>query len=342
MFDLTPASPQAMSATSSQLNTAIASSQALLTDLAADSDRFWDTFEKAFGDTFDRAEAETLRQQWIAGEFDALPEVEAIAGETLAGALGAYATATDTVYVSQEFVNTATVEQVAAVLLEEIGHGLDARVNEKDSAGDEGEIFSALARGLELSATQLGVLRQQGDSTDLVLDGEVLAVEQSTLAIVVDTLEDSVDGDFSEGDRSLREALEFIADGGTITFADSLANQTIILNGSELLIDRAVTIDGDAQNITLDANGNSRVLNVDDGDFSNEVAVSVAGLTFTGGTTTESGGGIRNNESLALSNSTITGNSTDSFGGGISNLGSLELANSTVSTNSAGRDGGGI
>ena len=70
-----------------------------------------------------------------------------------------------------------------------------------------------------------------------------------TTEIVVDTLEDENDGDFSEGDRSLREALVYIGDGGTITFASDLATEdigngagVIALSGTQLIIDKSVNI----------------------------------------------------------------------------------------------------
>ncbi|MEO1134727.1 MAG: hypothetical protein AAFX40_18750, partial [Cyanobacteria bacterium J06639_1] len=334
----------------SQLSTAIATSQALLTDLAADSDRFWDTFETAFGENFDRDEAETLRQQWIAGEFDALPDVEGIAGEDLAGALGAYATATDTVYVSQEFVNTATAEQVAAVLLEELGHGLDARINESDSAGDEGEIFSALARGLELSASQVDVLRQQDDSAAIVLDGQVLAVEQATLT--VDSTADVVDA--ADGATTLREAI-IAANGtteadvitlgaGTFELAIAGAGEDASATG-DLDITSNITIRGAGAGVTIiDANSLDRVFEVLPGAKLTLEDVTVTGGSAAGSFPGNLGGGIRvDNAELTLTNSDVSGNSATGDGGGIHTLySSLTVDNSTISGNSTTREGGGI
>ncbi|MEO1133115.1 MAG: cadherin repeat domain-containing protein [Cyanobacteria bacterium J06639_1] len=188
-----------------------------------------------------------------------------------------------------------------------------------------------------LSSDQRGADRTIGAGTDI---GAFEVFGSS--AIVVDTLEDSMDGDFSEGDRSLREALEFISAGGHITFASNLSNQTITLNGSELLVSREVTIDGESNNITLDANSTSRVLRIDDGDSSNAIAVSIAGLTITGGSVSGYGGGILNLESLSFSNSNVLGNTATLDGGGIFNDFSIaNISDSTVSGNVA-RDGGGI
>ena len=81
--------------------------------------------------------------------------------------------------------------------------------------------------------------------------------------IVVDTLEDEDDGDFSEGDRSLREALLRIPEGGTIIFSPSLNNGittdgVITLSLGELLIDKSLTIIGD-----LDGDVSTRDITVD-------------------------------------------------------------------------------
>ncbi|MEO0853318.1 MAG: choice-of-anchor Q domain-containing protein, partial [Cyanobacteria bacterium J06648_11] len=191
---------------------------------------------------------------------------------------------------------------------------------------------------LTLNVDQRGADRTVGGGTDI---GAFEVVNFS--AIVVDTLEDTIDGDFTAGDRSLREALGFIAAGGTITFDASLLNQTITLSGSELDIAKALTIDGSTNNITLDGAGLSRVFNIDDGDASTSVAVNLSDLTITGGAiagTFDKGGGIYNYESLILSNSTISGNSAN-FGAGIGNLGTIAIANSSI-TGNFGSHGGGL
>ncbi|MEO0853172.1 MAG: choice-of-anchor Q domain-containing protein, partial [Cyanobacteria bacterium J06648_11] len=190
--------------------------------------------------------------------------------------------------------------------------------------------------------------------------------------LVVNTLVDENDG-IEDGEISLREALAAIAEGGTISFDSSLQDRTIVLNGSELLVERSLTIAGDTRNVTIDANLQSRVFNIDDGDAGVLSQVAIDGLTLTRGSTSVlagdgSGGGIRNAESIALSNSsvsnniafsaggianlrgasltlvssTLSGNSSTSFGGGINNLGSLEIVNSTLSGNSSSTAGGGI
>ncbi|MEM6446537.1 MAG: choice-of-anchor Q domain-containing protein [Cyanobacteria bacterium P01_D01_bin.123] len=196
---------------------------------------------------------------------------------------------------------------------------------------------------------------------------------QASDSLVVNTLVDENDG-IEDGEISLREALAAISEGGTITFDSSLQNQTIVLAGSELQVERSLTIAGDTRNVTIDANLQSRVFNIDDGDAGVLSQVGIDGLTLTRGLVSvfdevdASGGGIRNAESLALSrssvfnnnassaggianlrgasltlvSSTLSGNSSTFSGGGINNLGSLEIVNSTLSGNSSSTAGGGI
>ncbi|MEO0354484.1 MAG: choice-of-anchor Q domain-containing protein [Cyanobacteria bacterium P01_A01_bin.3] len=191
-----------------------------------------------------------------------------------------------------------------------------------------------------LSTDQRGFPRVIGSAPD------VGAFEQNS-TIVVDTTEDAVDGDFSRGDRSLREALLFIADGGTILFDRRLNGETIRLNDGELVVDRNVTINGDIDsdsfsNITIDAQQESRVFNISDDDRNSLNTVTLSGLTITNGRD-DQGAGIRNRELLTLNDSTVTGNVATGIGGGIHSEDSpLKLFSSTVSGNIAANGGGGI
>lgn len=160
--------------------------------------------------------------------------------------------------------------------------------------------------------------------------------------ITVTTLVDENNG-INVGGVSLREAINAIADGGTIVFAPGLTTGTIQLTNGQLLIDRGLSIDGGLSNITINAQGNSRAFRIDDGT-ENQVAVSLTGLTIRGGAvmgSTERGGGILNLENLRVARSTLVGNIADT-GGGIANLGTLNVVNSTLSGNTGLSAGGGI
>jgi hypothetical protein len=151
---------------------------------------------------------------------------------------------------------------------------------------------------------------------------------------------------------SLREALALAnstAAADTITFAASLAGQTLTLSQGELVIASDVTIDGDVDgddkaDITIDANQASRVVDVAAG------AVEIASLTLTGGhaigavhTFAAAGGGIRvaAGASLTLISSSVTDSAADNRGGAIYNLGTTTIINSTLSGNYGFAGGGG-
>lgn len=190
------------------------------------------------------------------------------------------------------------------------------------------------------------------------------------LNLVVDTLSDLTDEDFSSGNLSLREAVK-LANGSigddAITFDEALDGTTILLVQRALNVIDSVSIDagGLAQGVTVDAGGSdptpaqqlgdgSRVLRIDDNNSANLIDVELIRLTLTGGDVDGSGGGILNAENLTLIESTISDNAASAVsgfgsfvgvGGGIAHaLGALLLDGSTISNNSAlgSGEGGGI
>jgi beta propeller repeat protein len=61
---------------------------------------------------------------------------------------------------------------------------VDAQVNTKDTAGDEGELFSALVRGVSLSAAELSRIKTENDHAIAVIGGQQVAIEQSAGTII--------------------------------------------------------------------------------------------------------------------------------------------------------------
>ena len=175
--------------------------------------------------------------------------------------------------------------------------------------------------------------------------------------LVVSTLVDENDGDFSAGDLSLREAIAQAKLGNTITFDQSLSGGTITLTQGELAIDKSLTINGlGAENIIIDGGGSDnffdgiRVFNINDNSDA-ESQVVINDLTITGGgafvgrTDKPSGAGIYNTENLEINNAIIRDNTADLRGGGIFSEGTLTVKNSAIYNNSAqrrGAPGGGI
>ncbi len=165
------------------------------------------------------------------------------------------------------------------------------------------------------------------------------------LNLTVDTLVDENDGDLSAGDLSLREAIAFLAEGGTINFAEGLMG-TIVLDADlgQLLIDKPLTIEGTgAETITVSGDDKIRV-------FYLTADAEIQNLTIANGNA-EAGGGIYGEGvSLTILNSTFRSNKASgeifSYGGAIYSLnGDVVIKNSLFDNNTAtGGDayGGGI
>jgi len=134
----------------------------------------------AFGENWDAAGAKALAEGWFHGDFSDIPPVKVVSSAEIAGANGAFAAATDTIYLSKEFLaeNAMNPAAVADVLLEEIGHSVDARLNVTDSPGDEGAIFAAVVQGKELSQGELQGLKSEDDTATVLLDGHQYLVEK--------------------------------------------------------------------------------------------------------------------------------------------------------------------
>ncbi|MFM6072941.1 MAG: beta strand repeat-containing protein, partial [Dolichospermum sp.] len=246
------------------------------------------------------------------------------------------------------------------VLLEEIGHFIDAHINLSDSAGDEGEKFSALVRGQNLTTQELGRINIENDWANITVDGKVIAVEQAApIVLTVTTTADQNDGS-ATGGLSLRDAILIananpttdyeiqLTGGTTYNLTSNGINENAALTGDLDIKSRSnvlyiVAVGGQA---IINASGllnSDRVFQVLDGG-----QLSLQNVVVTGGNISSDGGGIRvdSNAALDLYNSTVTGNKASGYynnGGGIYNSGVVYLRNgSTVSNNIAAEEGGGI
>lgn len=72
-------------------------------------------------------------------------------------------------------------ETIATVLLEEIGHYIDAQLNVLDSSGDEGAIFAAIVQNHALSQEDWQALKTENDFALLFNKDKPVVVEQATL-----------------------------------------------------------------------------------------------------------------------------------------------------------------
>jgi hypothetical protein len=147
----------------------------------ANLSNFWNRFDSVFGTSYDKAIAVKLLCQWKAKDFSQLPKIEVVSSTVLGNARAAYGTSTNTIYISDSFLKTSitTPSAIIAVLLEEIGHYIDAKINKMDTEGDEGEKFSNVVRGVTLSSSELTRIQNENDWGKITLNGKSITVEKA-------------------------------------------------------------------------------------------------------------------------------------------------------------------
>jgi serralysin len=158
------------------LERAIEGALAFLAQRVAEAD-FSAVVRTAFGDEADRkVVAEFLSELLIERKG---PSVRMLPADALGGAKAAYAADGDTIFISAEFVrqHATTPGAIERVLLEELGHAIDARLGDADSPGDEGAIFARVVLGETISPVELGALRAENDHGTITVDGRTVEVE---------------------------------------------------------------------------------------------------------------------------------------------------------------------
>ncbi len=192
---------------------------------------------------------------------------------------------------------------------------------------------------LETDQRGEGFNRTVGNGTDIgAYEVQENSGGQTPTDLIVSTLVDENDGNFSAGDLSLREAIAQAKSDSTITFDSNLSGGTITLSQGELTIDKSLTINGlGAKNLIIDGNNKSGIFLVDDGNSDSVADVSIDGLTIANGNKREgsgldiAGGGFLNQENLTIADTALVGNKAGN-GGAIYNTetGNLQLNNSLV------------
>lgn len=211
---------------------------------------------------FEEAVAELDASGW--------PRVVVTDRELLLGARGAYAASSDTIYLSREFLaaSAGNDHAIQELLLEELGHALDARLNARDSAGDEGAIFAHIALGDTLSPASLAELQREDDHGAVEIGSVPLQVEFAAQFGTI-TLDGSL-ADWTQAQR-LDAGLSGVAgyelygkfEGGAYVFALKAStaigqNTTLWLNTDQ---NRATGYQiwgfagGAEYNVNIDANG---------------------------------------------------------------------------------------
>ncbi|BAY07027.1 FG-GAP-like repeat-containing protein [Calothrix sp. NIES-2098] len=136
-------------------------------------------FSNKMAIAFGEGVAAGLQNAWENGVFS-LPKLEIISATEINGANGAFAGATNTIYLAQEFLraNVHNLDAILDVFLEEYGHFVDYSMNDTDSPGDEGAIFSALVQQQDLSASKLSQLKLEDDKSLVILNGKFVEIEK--------------------------------------------------------------------------------------------------------------------------------------------------------------------
>ena len=182
---------------------------------------------------------------------------------------------------------------------------------------------------------------------------DIGAFEGEPSVITVTTLADS-----AGSGTTLRQAIDYVNNidpqgGVTITFAAGLQGTLDLTQGSLPLITGDLAIVGPGANLlTIDAQGNSRILSIASG-----ADVTISGLTLADGSAAQGGGILNSGGTLTMSDCTVSGNTagggSPGIGGGIFNgyaggyfsgiiSGTLTLVGCTLSGNSAIGSGGAL
>ena len=137
--------------------------------------------ELAFDNSFNRTVANSLISDFAQDNFDSIPAIKLVSGDTLNSANGSYDSLSGFIYLSREFVasNQDNFKLITDVILEEIGHHLDRQINQSDAPGDEGELFSNLVSNSLLSIADINRLKAEDDTALIIIDGQEVTVENS-------------------------------------------------------------------------------------------------------------------------------------------------------------------
>jgi len=116
------------------------------------------------------------------GDWSDLPRVELLESSGMGGAIGAWASSTQTIYLNSDWLAEASNSRVLEVLTEVFGHYLDSRLNKTDARGDEGEYFIRILDGEHLTANEIKTIRSEEDLVTLRLhSGQVIKAEAANV-----------------------------------------------------------------------------------------------------------------------------------------------------------------
>ena len=170
---------------------------------------------------------------------------------------------------------------------------------------------------------------------------EVLTLASPRL--VVDSTDNFSDGDYSTGENSLPEALQYAGSGDVVVFDPSIAGSTIYMSNT-IVLGNDLTLDGQSNNITIsgdsDQNGTGdiQLFNVSGGAITFK-SITINKALNSGG----EGGGlyVSSGAVVTLTDVTISENSANN-GGGIHNRGTVYIYDSEIISNTGSPNVAGI
>ena len=145
------------------------------------------------------------------GDTRDLAPIELLPGSAMPGASGAYASTNSTIYLNANWLESASNDQIIAVLNEELCHHLDAQLNKSDTAGDEGELFARFLSSKtqkSLSSDQLRAIRSEQDQGFIETPDGTKSVEFATIdgTNAAETLTGTADADTITGGNEGKSA----------------------------------------------------------------------------------------------------------------------------------------
>lgn len=140
----------------------------------AKSERFADAVRAALNLNSAPLFLKQLTNRLSIANWEDLPVVRLLDASAMNGYLGGYSSRKSTIYLNASWLETADERAVLAVLTEELGHHLDARLNVSDTPGDEGALLAALLLGNGLTPEQRSQLQVENDWGVVSVDGTLL------------------------------------------------------------------------------------------------------------------------------------------------------------------------
>jgi predicted outer membrane repeat protein len=180
-----------------------------------------------------------------------------------------------------------------------------------------------------LAVDERGYIRPVGPAPDIG------AVEFQASGVVISS---------DAGAGSLRYAITYTTNGGTITFSSNLAGSTIKLTSGEMMVSNNLTVDASALpgGLTISGNNASSAFYVSPGVTNTLNNITIANCVASTASLLGYGGAIFVDGTVILNNCTLTNNSASTAGGAIytrHGQGLAILNESTVAQNSAGYGG---